>query len=70
MGNSDENIHVNIGAQRVTQQNFKRIRFFLVSHKNTSMALALFSTQAIFDGVNERCVGRYVQSPGFNAENN
>ena len=34
------------------------------------MALALFSTQAIFDGVNERCVGRYVQSPGFNAENN
>ena len=44
--------------------------FFLVSHKNTSMALALFSTQAIFDGVNERCVGRYVQSPGFNAKNN
>ena len=44
--------------------------FFLVSHKNTLMALALFSTQAIFDGVNERCVGRYVQSSGFNAENN
>ena len=44
--------------------------FFWLAIKNTSMALALFSTQAIFDGVNERCVGRYVQSPGFNAENN